>query len=313
MTTKSITSITDGQKKQYLRFVEDAAENALKKVGLDKDSIQKLIEKGDKLQSHIIWGIQKLSVSDQFNEKVGYGFEGGYYYPSGYQRQHVSDQIACLREMFPQLGTADADLADEFGKIPPNAEGLFAIPRWEKIAPTYSAALEKVLALITQARNGTTFWSYGSASFGPNLRQNARTAAMFQKLGEQQKGHDILIFPAQFGHNQRGRCSVRVVRRILESAENNEFGLGAFAVGIMLLTHPKRFQHDEELGIDCAGDEYDKPDSVDDDRFSYAPSFEIHDGEVQFAMRHTSIGYGNYCGSASGFLPQQAYVALLES
>ncbi len=47
MTEKPITS---GQRKQYLRLVEDAAERALKNMGLDKDGIQKLlIENGDAL------------------------------------------------------------------------------------------------------------------------------------------------------------------------------------------------------------------------------------------------------------------------
>lgn len=52
MTT--ITSITSGQKKQYLRFVEDAAERALGEVGLDKDGIQKLIEHGDEFQACLL-------------------------------------------------------------------------------------------------------------------------------------------------------------------------------------------------------------------------------------------------------------------
>lgn len=62
MTTQSITSITDGQKKQYLRFVEDVAEKALKEVGLYKDGIQNLIENGDQFQSRIVTVIRELSV-----------------------------------------------------------------------------------------------------------------------------------------------------------------------------------------------------------------------------------------------------------
>ena len=64
MTTQSITSITDGQKKQYLRFVEDAVEKPLKEVGLDKAGIQKLIENGDEFQSRIMTSIRDLSVSN---------------------------------------------------------------------------------------------------------------------------------------------------------------------------------------------------------------------------------------------------------
>jgi len=55
-----ITTVTDGQKKQYLRFVEDAAEKAMKEVGLDKDGIQKLIENGDEFQTRIIVAIQRV-------------------------------------------------------------------------------------------------------------------------------------------------------------------------------------------------------------------------------------------------------------
>ena len=57
----SITNITNGQKKQYLRFVEDAAERALTEVGLDKDGIQKLIENGDEFQADIVASIGKRS------------------------------------------------------------------------------------------------------------------------------------------------------------------------------------------------------------------------------------------------------------
>jgi hypothetical protein len=76
MTTQSITSITDGQKKQYLRFVEDAAERALKEVGLDKDGLQRLIEHGDEFQSHIITGIRKSS-----GTKTPVRYEGSLYDP----------------------------------------------------------------------------------------------------------------------------------------------------------------------------------------------------------------------------------------
>jgi len=50
------------------------------------------------------------------------------------------------------------------------------------------------------------------------------------------KHHDILVVPAQFGLRHRGRS----VRRVREVMNANEFGLGVFAIGIMLLTHPER-------------------------------------------------------------------------
>jgi uncharacterized protein (DUF4415 family) len=291
MTTQSITSITDGQKKQYKRFVEDAGERALAEVGLDKDGLQKLIERGDEFQTRIITGIRELSVSNQFaDEEV----ESSYDYLSGYQPKPIAEQVKVLRELFPELGSVDEKLAD--GDLPPNAEGWFAIPRWEKIAPTYGEAVVKVLDLIKQTRNGK-FYNYRDGQLGPQyLRQHERTTAVLKRLGDQQSDHDILVVSAQFGLKHRGRS----VRRAREVFNASEFGLGSFQTACMILTHPERLQHYDDLWIDCAGDEF----SPDDDRdFSYAPYFEFRDGEVRFDTYWIDYPSDN-CGSVSGFVPQ---------
>jgi len=158
MTTQSITSITDGQKKQYLRFVEDAAERALKETALDKDGIQKLIENGDEFQARIITGIKELSVSNQFaDEEV----QSSYAYPKGYKVKGITEQTNILRQLFPGIGFADEKLADQ--PLPPNAEGWFAIPKWEKFAPTYGEAVEKVFAMIGSKRK---FYNYRDGQLG---------------------------------------------------------------------------------------------------------------------------------------------------
>ena len=147
MTTQSITSITDGQKKQYLRFVEDAALRALKETALDRAALQKLIENGDEFQARIVTGIKELSVGNQFaDEEV----ESSYAYPNGYKVKGITEQINILRQLFPGIGNALEKIAEQ----PPlsNAEGWFAIPKWEKFAPTYGEAVEKVLALLASKR-----------------------------------------------------------------------------------------------------------------------------------------------------------------
>jgi hypothetical protein len=54
MTTKLITSgITEGQKKQFVRFVEDAASRALAEINPNKGGLQQLIENGGKFQSDL--------------------------------------------------------------------------------------------------------------------------------------------------------------------------------------------------------------------------------------------------------------------
>ena len=287
MTTQSITSITDEQKKQYLRFFEDVAEKAMKKVGLDKDGIQNLIENGDKFQALIITGIQKLSVSNQFADEET---ESSYAYPRDYKVKGITEQTNILRQLFPGIGFADEKIAER--PLPPNAEGWFAIPKWETVAPTYGEAVEKVLAMNASKRK---FTNYCNRQLGVEyLREHVKTVKMFQNLRDEQKDYDILVVPAQFGLRHRGRS----VRRAREVFQANEFGLGAFAIGIMLLTHPKREVQWEQVHVDCAGDEF-APDA--DDVFSSAPFFYFYYDEVEFLARWYA-STGEVYGSASAFL-----------
>ena len=79
-----------------------------------------------------------------------------------------------------------------------------------------------------------------------------------------------------------------------------EFGLGTFAVGIMLLTHPLRLQDCDDLWIDCAGDEF----SYDaDGQFVSAPCFFFDGGKVKFDTSVVADAGGGY-GSASASVPQ---------
>ena len=288
MTTKSITS---GQAKQYKRFVEDTAEKALKEVGLDKDGLQRLIENGDEFQARIVAGIRELSVSNQFaDEEV----KSNYGYLSGYKPKGITEQTNILRQLFSGIGFANEKLAEQ--PLPANAEGWFAIPRWQSVAKTYNEAVQKVLDLIKKQREGK-FYNWCEGRLGKQyLRRHERTAKKLQVLADQQKGYDILVVAAQFGLRHRGRS----VRRAREVFTANEFGLGAFEIGCMLLTHPERLQHYDDLWIDCAGDEY--APGADGD-FSTAPCFGFYGGEVEFS----TIWFDNpneYYGSASGFLPQ---------
>jgi hypothetical protein len=283
--------ITEDQKQQYKRFVEDTTKRTLRESDIEKDGVQKLMERGDEFQAHIIAGIQEFSMSNQFAyEEV----ESSYRYLSGYKPKNITEQTNCLRELFPGIGCADEKLAEQ--PLPPNAEGWFAIPRWDRIAHTYNEAVDKVLAMISKTRNGE-FYNYRDGKLGPNrLRQHERTVAMLRKLGDQQTGHDILVAPAQFGICHRGRS----VRRAREVFKASEFGLGAFAVGIMLLTYPDRLMNYDDLWIDCAGDEY-APSA--DGQYVSAPCFLFRGSKVWFDtfwFDHASRRYG----SASGFVTQ---------
>ena len=294
---QTITQATAGQIKQINRFASDAVEKVLTELGLDNPGAQRVIEHGDEFAEAIrtaaLASLQDLSVSDKFKDEE---VESSYGYLSGYRKpKSITEQCNILRQIFPGVGFADEKLAER--EVPLHAEGWFAIPKWQTIAPTYSEAVQKVLDAIKKARNGK-FYNYRDGQINDQrLRQTAKTASVFQKLEGEQKDHDILVVAGQFGLRHRGRS----VRRAREVFSENELGLGAFAVGIMILTHAERLQHYDDLWIDCAGDEFDDPDAGV--RFDRAPCFDFGDGKVEFDADWFDSTSEDY-GSASAFVPQ---------
>ncbi len=218
-----------------------------------------------------------------------------YSYPEGYAVKPICEQLVVLAKHFPNLNSSPVlACSKELPALSTDAEGWFVVPRFEKVAGNYNEAVEKVLGMIGSTR---IFHNYRKGQSGPKyLRQSDRTTTALQMLGAKQQG-DYLLIPAQFGLRHRGR-STRRVREII--GNSNEFGLGIFVTGCMLLSHPERLVKWEQLHIDCPGDEY-SPGA--DGEFSVAPIFYFHDGRVKFDTYWVGDP-GAHCGSASGFLPQ---------
>lgn len=306
---------TSGQITLLTRIIGDIATSdpvqlALK--GLDKAGAERL--KGNpkfatNLRRYVLEQINELSATDKYKaeeEKSSYGYLSGYKGdPTLPQNLHeLEGELIMLRKLFPELESADYDreLCERIRtgaiRLPAGAERWTLIPRFEKVAPTYSAAVQKVLDLIDTARGGA-FHNYRKGQITEErLRQSEESVAYWKKLGDEQKG-DFLIVPVQLGLRHRGRS----VRRAIECFQANEFGLGAFAVGITILTHPERLNHYDDLWLDASGDEFDDPGGGT--RFDRAPSFWFFDGRVGFGTRFVSDARGVY-GSGSGFLPQAA-------
>jgi len=210
-------------------------------------------------------------------------------YPSRYRVKPLAEQRALLLRYFPQLH----DGGEAFSPMPNGAEGYFAIPRWEKIAPTYGEAVEKVFLAINNSR-GVTLHNYRDKRLGPDyLREEKQSRIRWERLAGQQ-GTDIIVVPAQFGMYYRGLS----VRRVREKFTENEFGLGAYHVAIMLLTHPERLATGNELWVYAPGDEYSYRA---DGRFELAPIFYFRSGEIGFDVIWFDGAYDFY-GSASGFI-----------
>jgi hypothetical protein len=268
--------------------VVDAVRKALKPLG--KEAAQRVHMRGNELAAGIAKLIAELSVSDQYaDEEV----ETSYNYPPQYRVKPLAEQIETLVKLFNLDGTKAYAYASNLPVLPEGAEGWFAVPRFEAVGNTYGDAVEKVIGLIAKSRKLKN-WREGQLH-ERYLRQSERTQWMMAKLVEGQEG-DILVIPAQFGFRHRGKS----VRRVRETFYDNEFGLGAFAVGTMLLTHPEREVEWEQLHIDCSGDEYSP---VADGRFVNAPIFSWSDGGLHFNHNWASVASEQY-GSASGFLPK---------
>ena len=220
----------------------------------------------------------------------------GYTYPSEYSVKNVSEQVKILQQHFRGIRYIDEGLTVQ--PLPYGAEGYFAIPRWEKMDSTYNQAVERVIMLLAASR---PLFNYEESELGPDkLWQHKQKKKMLRKLASQQKGCDIIIVPAQCGLRHRNRS----VQRAREVFLINEFGLGAYEVGIILLTHPERLTGLGNLHIDCAGDEY-----VSDARaggyFPQAPIFCFRNSKLIFGVEWIgrSGGVCRLCGSASGFIP----------
>ncbi len=278
----------DPKGRKFMAVIEAAYD----KAGLSKKEAQRVNDTAG-LPKLIESFIAANRFTDRFkDEEVASSF----WYPNDYKPKGITAQTNLLRRLFPGVGFADEKLAD--APLPPNAEAYFAIPRWESLAQTYQEAVEKVLAAF-QKLHGCKFANYHEGELGPDrLRQEERARACLTDLGERQKGYDILVVPAQLGLRHRGR-SVRRAREVMQDA-GNEFGLGAFAVGIMLLTHPERQVTWEQLHVDCAGDEY-APRA--DGKFVKAPVFDCDDGKLRFRMGWSDGARSDF-GSVSVFLPR---------
>lgn len=163
----------------------------------------------------------------------------------------VEVQADKLRELLGDNGLT-YDVAFAHREMPINAEDYFVIPRYELISDNYCRAVIFVLSLLGQV---TRFEMNNILKIDLerkviSLKQSKRTRKGRNELARQQQGHSLLIYPAGFGRRYRF-SSVAKVRAVMDK---NEFGLGIYEVGVMLLLHPERLTHTHDLWIDCCGD-----------------------------------------------------------
>ncbi len=299
---------TSDQIKQISWFGADTIEKVLKELGLSHAEVQRVIENGDEfaaaIRSAVEASILDLSTTDKYKDEEVESTDG---YRSGYKPKSLTDQLARLKTLYPQL--KDAEVADP-GELPKGAEGWFTIPNiWKDgslLSGDYSDLVERVLDLLGQDRDGK-FHDFRNFLSPTYLCQSTRTQAAMRKMSEEQGHPDILVIAAQFGVQHRGR-SVRRAREIM--VDQGQYALGVFAIGVMLLLHPERLKHQYDLQIICAGDEFgvgfrasDEP-SLGLSYHANIPLFHFdQSGQVCFEITWIHRHFAQ-TGSASGVLPQ---------
>lgn len=210
-------------------------------------------------------------------------------YPSGYEIKPIKEQIRIIQDFFPKVKTIDEDFI--LRRFPYSAESWFVVPRWQIVDKTYSKAVQVVMDFIKKkSRNKFYNWcECQSKSWTKNITRSKNTEEKLNILAKQQKDSDALIIPAQFGYYHRNRN----LKRASEVFLVDEFALGIFEIGCMILTHPKRF-NDNCLWVDCA-DEYENKKVL---CFTYrTKKFGI---ELE---NHSQDFFSKKIGVATGFIP----------
>lgn len=284
---------TEQQNAALQQYLAEAIQEAYRTSidELDRQSVESVLQSHNQLKSEIveqiIGTIQRHAVSNKFaSEAVGSDRS----YPANYRVRPVEAQTTELRKIFPNLGGC----IEKLGRLPlpEGAEGWFAIPRWQVIAPTYNQAVETMLEALGKRRR---FSNRIAGRLGAAyLRPTSRSRLAEEILADQQPGNDMLVVAAQAGMLHRGSSA----RRTRAAVAGNEFGLGVFAFAAILLTHPERLSSSTALMVDCCGDEY----SIQGDlTFDRVPLFDFDASGIEFSMFYEDRAR-NLWGSPTGFL-----------
>jgi len=284
---------TEQQNRMLQDFLGEAVQEAYKAAieQLDRQSAQSVLDMDKKLKhevaERVVEIIQRHTISDKYKDEQ---VSSNRVYPPTYRVRPIEAQVSELRKLFPSLRSCQEKLARR--DLPEGAEAWFAIPRWQALAPTYNEAVELMVGILATKRR---FSNRIAGKLGAMyLRQAERSTLAEKILGEQQEGNDILVLGAQAGLLHRG-CSARRTR---VSMAGNEFGLGVFSFGSMLLTHPERLSTGDTLMIDCGGDEY----SVRGDyTFDRVPLFDFDMSGIEFSIFYEDRAR-NLWGTPTGFL-----------
>ncbi|MDD4409809.1 MAG: hypothetical protein PHW52_04125 [Candidatus Pacebacteria bacterium] len=215
--------------------------------------------------------------------------KSGYF--SGYgEPKSIEEQVRILKGSFPYL---DYSIKGDFCR-PKGSEGLFVIPKWNKVGETYLKATLKVIDILRSLYGGRII-KWGNDFTEYTYYQNPRSQKAIEFINEQHPS-DIVILPAQFGMRLKGSSVANAKKRFYV----NEFGLSTYEVGIMLITHQERLQQYDDLRIYCLGDD------VRNGIYRISTWMYVHEGFNISGIRDDLSN--RHSGGVTGFLPDRVNI-----
>lgn len=166
----------------------------------------------------------------------------------------------------------------------------YQFPSWQKIAKTYSGAIQIRLDELKASR---LFYNYLEGQIDEaHIRETKEKVKGMKKVTK----NGVVTIEVQLGQKWKGK-SVADLRKLYTEGE---IGLGAYEVLTILLISPEILQKYEDLLLDCPGDEFDY--AVSHVRFGHAACLRFRGG-LEFGTGGVSRA-GESFGSVSGFVPQ---------
>jgi len=206
-------------------------------------------------------------------------------YPEGYWGPRlIFDQISMIAEAF-DLSSCDAvSYAENLSgnSLPRGAEGFFAFPRIDSVRnrhfPKVRGSRERYREVVRFALTILSNSHGSNGSLGDWAKMDSvgvcdRTSRAIATISKEQSG-DILVVPAQFG---LFHCCYPA-SQAFDVFREEEFGLDCFAVACMIFTHPARLSSENQLFVDCPGNEFLPRSS---ERFGGVPSFCFQNDEIE--------------------------------
>jgi hypothetical protein len=171
-------------------------------------------------------------------------------YDSGYRRiKTFEEQLRILHPYFPEYVDPNDMIAPQ-ARIA-GAEGCFLMLDRRVLGPSYSEAVKKLFNALNEQHSGQFENRLVDPLDEMHLRQATSKERIFAYLASKESDHPILVLQAQFGLRYRDYAGTEVFGKMTK----NEFPLGVYEVGNMLLTHPECLQTEDDPWIDCPGDE----------------------------------------------------------